>query len=97
MQELLVSTFEERIIQEVELRIMRISYTELMMEDREQVTTEVVVEGSGVPPAFDTPLKNYRIVEGMGVTFHCRMIGTPLPKVKSDHILHLRNREFVTN
>lgn len=97
LQELMVSTFEERIIQEVELRIMRISYTELMMEDGEQVTTEVVVESGGVQPAFHTPLKNYRIVEGMGVTFHCRMTGTPLPKVQSDHILLLRNGEFVTN
>lgn len=79
----MVSTFEERIIQEVELRIMRMSYTELVMEDGEQVTTEVVVEGKAVQPAFHTSLKNYRIVEGMGVTFHCRMTGFPLPKVHS--------------
>lgn len=80
-QELMVSTFEERIIQEVELRIMRMSYTELVMEGGEQVTTEVVLEGTAVQPAFHTSLKNYRIVEGMSVTFHCRMTGTPLPKV----------------
>lgn len=60
---------------------MRISYTELMREDGEMVTTEMVMEGSAVQPAFHTPLKNYRIVEGMGVTFHCRMTGMPLPKV----------------
>lgn len=60
---------------------MRISYTELMREDEEKVTAEMVVESSCVQPAFHTPLKNYRIVEGMGVTFHCRMTGIPLPKV----------------
>lgn len=92
MQELHVSTFEEQIIQEVELRIMRISYTELVMEDGEQVTTELVVEGRTVQPAFQTSLKNYRIVEGMGVTFHCRMAGTPLPKV---HTLLPRNGDFL--
>lgn len=74
---------------------MRISYTELMMEDGQQVTTEVVVEGSVVQPAFHTPLKNYRIVEGMGVTFHCRMTGTPLPKVQS--LTMSRKREFVAH
>lgn len=58
---------------------MRITYRELVTEDRELIVT--AAEGEAEQPAFDTPVKNYRIVEGMGVTFHCRMSGKPLPKV----------------
>ncbi|RVE57825.1 hypothetical protein OJAV_G00203040 [Oryzias javanicus] len=77
--EFLISAFEERIIQEIELRIMRISYRELVIEDGEMAVT--VVEEEAVQPAFGTPVKNYRIMEGMGVTFHCKMSGNPLPKI----------------
>lgn len=58
---------------------MRITYKELVTEDRELIVT--AAEGEADQPAFDTPVKNYRIMEGMGVTFHCRMSGKPLPKV----------------
>lgn len=83
MQEFHISAFEERIIQEIELRIMRITYRELVTEDRELIVT--AAEGEAEQPAFSTPVKNYRIMEGMGVTFHCRMSGTPLPKVSLLH------------
>lgn len=59
---------------------MRITYRELVMEDGELMVT--IAEEEAVQPVFDTPVKNYRIVEGMGVTFHCRMSGRPLPKVR---------------
>ena len=39
LQEFLISAFEERIIQEIELRIMRITYIELVTEDGEQMVT----------------------------------------------------------
>uniref|UniRef100_A0A3B3ZPT2 Ig-like domain-containing protein n=1 Tax=Periophthalmus magnuspinnatus TaxID=409849 RepID=A0A3B3ZPT2_9GOBI len=78
LQEFMVSSFEERIIQEIELRIMRISYMELVIKDGEEMVT--VAEHEAVQPVFDTPVKNYRIVDGMGVTFHCKMSGNPLPK-----------------
>uniref|UniRef100_A0A3B4TES7 Ig-like domain-containing protein n=1 Tax=Seriola dumerili TaxID=41447 RepID=A0A3B4TES7_SERDU len=74
----LISAFEERIIQEIELRIMRITYRELVTEDGELMVT--AAEEEAVQPAFDTPVKNYRIMDGMGVTFHCKMGGNPLPK-----------------
>ncbi|CAB1414348.1 unnamed protein product [Pleuronectes platessa] len=77
--EFLVSAFEERIIHEIELRIMRITYSELVTEDGEMMVT--VEEEEAMLPAFDTPVKNYRIVEAMGVTFHCKMAGKPLPKI----------------
>lgn len=81
LQEFLVSAFEERIIHEIELRIMRITYRELVTEDGEVEVTSA--EEEAMQPAFDTPVKHYRIVDGMGVTFHCRMAGEPLPKVMS--------------
>lgn len=80
LQEFLISAFEGKVIQEIELRIMSITYRELVTEDRELMVT--AAEGEAEQPAFDTPVKNYRIMEGMGVTFHCKMSGRPLPKVE---------------
>ncbi len=59
---------------------MRITYTELVTEDGELTVT--IADEEAVQPAFETPVKNYRIMEGMGVTFHCKMGGKPLPKVQ---------------
>lgn len=84
LQEFLISAFEERIIQEIELRIMRIMYSELVAEDGEMMVT--IAEEHAVQPTFVTPVKNYRIVEGMGVTFHCKMSGMPLAKVQSQSL-----------
>ncbi|CAG5962721.1 unnamed protein product [Menidia menidia] len=78
-QEFHLSTIELRIIQEIEFSIMQFSYRELVVEDGEMLVT--VAEEEAVQPAFDTPVKNYRIRDGMGVTFHCRMAGHPLPKI----------------
>lgn len=58
---------------------MRITYREIVTEDGELMVTAAPTEAT--MPTFDTPVKNYRIVEGMGVTFHCKMTGMPLPKV----------------
>lgn len=51
-----------------------------MTEDGEEMVINVA-EHEATQPSFDTPVKNYRILEGMGVTFHCKMAGIPLPKV----------------
>uniref|UniRef100_A0A3Q2ZH84 Ig-like domain-containing protein n=1 Tax=Hippocampus comes TaxID=109280 RepID=A0A3Q2ZH84_HIPCM len=77
--EFLISAFEERIIQEIEIRILRITYAELLREDGEQMVS--APDGEAMAPTFDTLVKNYRIAEGMGVTFHCRIAGAPLPKM----------------
>ncbi|KAJ8255364.1 hypothetical protein GJAV_G00204040 [Gymnothorax javanicus] len=77
-QEYEISSFEERIIHEIEIRLLKITYMELVTEDGEEM---IITEGETMEPIFDTPVKNYRIVEGMGVTFHCKVSGTPLPKV----------------
>ena len=80
-QEFHISAFEERIIQEIELRIMTITYQHIVTEDGELMVT--TVEHEALQPSFATPVKNYRIMEGMGVTFHCKMDGIPLPKVRN--------------
>lgn len=67
---------------------MKISYKEIVTEDGELMVTAAPDEA--VQSSFDTPVKNYRIMEGMGVTFHCKMAGMPLPKVlnlSSDYLL----------
>ncbi|KPP62447.1 titin a-like, partial [Scleropages formosus] len=79
-QEFQISAFEERIIREIELRILKITYQVLVTEDGEEMVMSVA-EHEAVEPVFDTPVKNYRILEGMGVTFHCKVSGNPLPKI----------------
>lgn len=79
LQEFHLSAIEQRIMQEIELRIMMITYREIVSEDGELIVTAAPTEA--MQPAFDTPVKNYRIMEGMGVTFHCKVAGMPLPKV----------------
>ncbi|KAL0963720.1 hypothetical protein UPYG_G00309990 [Umbra pygmaea] len=77
--DLQVTVIEERIIHEIEVRIMQITYQQIVTEDREEMVT--CADHQAVQSAFFTPVKNYRIMEGMGVTFHCKMAGTPLPKI----------------
>lgn len=45
-----------------------------------------ISESEAVEAGFELRIKNYRILEGMGVTFHCKMSGYPLPKVKYNFI-----------
>lgn len=58
---------------------MKITYKELVTEDSELLVTAPPAEA--LKASFDTLVKNYRIRKGMGVTFHCKMVGIPLPKV----------------
>nr|XP_046259560.1 titin-like isoform X2 [Scatophagus argus] len=78
-QEFHLSAIEQRIIQEIELNIMKITYKEIVTEDGELMVTATPNEA--VQSTFDIPVKNYRIMAGMGVTFHCKMAGMPLPKI----------------
>lgn len=48
-----------------------------------------ISESEAVEAGFDLRIKNYRILEGMGVTFHCKMSGYPLPKVKYKPLFYL--------
>ncbi|KAM8858182.1 titin-like [Synchiropus picturatus] len=78
-QEFHLSAAEQRLMQEMELSIMSISYRDLVTQDGELMVT--ATDDEAVQATFLTPVKNYRIVEGMSATFHCKAAGTPLPKI----------------
>ncbi|XP_045698023.1 titin isoform X1 [Phyllostomus hastatus] len=80
-QEFHISSFEERLIKEIEYRIIKTTLEELLEEDGEEKMAVDISESEAVEAGFDLRVKNYRILEGMGVTFHCKMSGYPLPKI----------------
>ncbi|XP_069876144.1 titin-like [Dipodomys merriami] len=80
-QEFHISSFEERLIKEIEYRIIKTTLEELLEEDGEEKMAVDISESEAIESGFDIRLKNYRILEGMGVTFHCKMSGYPLPKI----------------
>ncbi|NXK58204.1 TITIN protein, partial [Sylvietta virens] len=79
-EEFHISSFEERLIKEIELRIIKTTLHELLEEDGEEMMVDIS-ESEAVEAGFDLRLKNYRTFEGTGVTFHCKTTGYPLPKV----------------
>ncbi|NXD37078.1 TITIN protein, partial [Copsychus sechellarum] len=79
-EEFHISSFEERLIKEIELRIIKTTLHELLEEDGEEMMVGIS-ESEAVEAGFDLRLKNYRTFEGTGVTFHCKTSGYPLPKV----------------
>ncbi|KAM5280233.1 titin isoform 2-T2 [Ctenodactylus gundi] len=80
-QEFHISSFEERLIKEIEYRIIKTTLEELLEEDGEEKLTVDISESEAIESGFDIRIKNYRILEGMSVTFHCKMSGYPLPKI----------------
>ncbi|XP_066429645.1 palladin isoform X1 [Eleutherodactylus coqui] len=76
-QEYKVSSFEQRLISEIEYRLER-SPVEEYDEDVEH--GEDFVE-DGTPPQFETKLKHYKMFEGMPATFTCKVTGNPKPKI----------------
>uniref|UniRef100_A0A673GNA3 Ig-like domain-containing protein n=1 Tax=Sinocyclocheilus rhinocerous TaxID=307959 RepID=A0A673GNA3_9TELE len=87
-QEFQISAIERKIIQEIEIRILKITYRELVIEDGEEMVMNVA-EHEAVRSSFSTPVKSYRILEGMGVTFHS--IANPLPD-----IVWLKNSDIIS-
>jgi len=79
-QEFHISSFEERLMKEIEYRIITITLEELLEEDGEEMVVDIP-ESETIEAGFELRLKNYRILEGHGVTFHCKMTGYPLPKI----------------
>ncbi|XP_069600302.1 palladin isoform X1 [Ranitomeya imitator] len=76
-QEYKVSSFEQRLISEIEYRLERSAAEE---SDDDVEHGEDVAEDS-VPPQFETKLKHYKIFEGMSATFTCKVTGNPKPKI----------------
>ncbi|XP_039983990.1 palladin isoform X3 [Xiphias gladius] len=76
-QEYKVSSFEQRLISEIEFRLERSP----VEESDDDVQHDEDSAGQGVAPSFDQKLKHYKVFEGMPVTFSCKVKGDPKPKV----------------
>uniref|UniRef100_A0A8C7NE32 Palladin n=1 Tax=Oncorhynchus mykiss TaxID=8022 RepID=A0A8C7NE32_ONCMY len=72
-----VSSFEQRLISEIEFRLERSP----VEESDDDVQHDEDATGTGVVPFFDSKLKHYKVFEGMPVTFSCKVIGDPKPKI----------------
>uniref|UniRef100_A0A8C6JZ66 Palladin n=1 Tax=Melopsittacus undulatus TaxID=13146 RepID=A0A8C6JZ66_MELUD len=77
IQEYKVSSFEQRLISEIEYRLERSPVEE--SDDEVQHGDEPV--DNSVSPYFEIKLKHYKIFEGMPVTFTCKVAGNPKPKI----------------
>ncbi|CAN2388723.1 Immunoglobulin C-2 Type [Pristimantis euphronides] len=76
-QEYKVSSFEQRLISEIEYRLERSPVEE---SDEEVEHGEDFAEDS-TPPQFEAKLKHYKMFEGMPATFTCKITGNPKPKI----------------
>ncbi|XP_074947223.1 palladin isoform X3 [Phalacrocorax aristotelis] len=77
IQEYKVSSFEQRLISEIEYRLERSPVEE--SDDEVQHGDEPT--DNSMSPYFEIKLKHYKIFEGMPVTFTCRVAGNPKPKI----------------
>uniref|UniRef100_A0A672H378 Ig-like domain-containing protein n=1 Tax=Salarias fasciatus TaxID=181472 RepID=A0A672H378_SALFA len=76
-QEYKVSSFEQRLMSEIEFRLERTP----VEESDDEVQHDDVPNGKCIAPIFDKKLKNFRAMEGVPVTFSCKIVGIPVPKV----------------
>ncbi|KAM6440055.1 palladin isoform 6-T6 [Liasis olivaceus] len=76
-QEYKVSSFEQRLISEIEFRLERSP----VEESDDEVEHGKDVPDNSLAPYFEMKLKHYKIFEGMPVTFICSVSGNPNPKI----------------
>ncbi|XP_018080832.1 myopalladin isoform X2 [Xenopus laevis] len=76
-QEYKISSFEQRLMNEIEFRLERTPVD----ESDDDVQHDEIPTGKCIAPIFDRRLKHFRIVEGTSVTFTCKVVGIPIPKV----------------
>eukprot|EP00062_Callorhinchus_milii_P019475 gi/632974057/ref/XP_007903460.1/ PREDICTED: palladin isoform X2 [Callorhinchus milii] len=76
LKEYKVSTFEQRLISEIEFRLERSQVDE---SDDEVQHDEQSAEG--MVPMFEKKLKHVKLFEGMPITIACKVTGEPMPKV----------------
>uniref|UniRef100_A0A3B3TYS7 Myopalladin n=1 Tax=Poecilia latipinna TaxID=48699 RepID=A0A3B3TYS7_9TELE len=72
-----VSNFEQRLMSEIEFRLERTP----VEESDDEVQHDDIPTGKCIAPVFDKKLKNYKAMEGVPVTFTCKVLGVPPPKV----------------
>ncbi|XP_030229297.1 palladin isoform X3 [Gadus morhua] len=76
-QEYKVSSFEQRLISEIEFRLERSP----VEESDDDVQHDEDADGTGAPPSYAHKLKHLKVFEGMPVTFTCKVHGDPKPKI----------------
>ncbi|XP_057704076.1 myopalladin isoform X2 [Corythoichthys intestinalis] len=76
-QEYKISNFEQRLMSEIEFRLERTP----VEESDDDVQHDDVPSGKCIAPLFDKKLKNFKAMEGVPVTFSCKVVGIPVPKV----------------
>ncbi|XP_067277723.1 myopalladin isoform X2 [Pseudorasbora parva] len=76
-QEYKVTSFEQRLMSEIEFRLERTP----VEESDDEVQHDEIPTGRCIAPIFDKKLKHFRAVEGIPVTFTCKVVGIPVPKV----------------
>uniref|UniRef100_A0A673XN63 Myopalladin n=1 Tax=Salmo trutta TaxID=8032 RepID=A0A673XN63_SALTR len=92
-----VSNFEQRLMSEIEFRLERTP----VEESDDEVQHDEIPTGKCIAPMFDKKLKNFRAMEGVPMTFSCKVVGIPVPKVywfkdgkqilrKNDHYKKIR-------
>ncbi|XP_035186478.1 myopalladin isoform X1 [Oxyura jamaicensis] len=76
-QEYRISSFEQRLMNEIEFRLERTPVD----ESDDEVQHEEIPTGKYIAPIFDKRLKHFRVMEGSPITFTCKIVGIPVPKV----------------
>ncbi|XP_057183523.1 myopalladin-like isoform X1 [Triplophysa rosa] len=76
-EEYKMSNFEQRLLSEIEFRLERTP----VEESDDEVQHDEIPSGKCIAPIFDKKLKHFRAVEGAPVTFTCKVVGIPVPKV----------------
>ena len=77
-----MSSFEQRLMSEIEFRLERTP----VEESDDEVQHDDVPSGRCIAPIFDKKLKNFRAMEGVPVTFSCKIVGIPVPKVRGRQV-----------
>ncbi|XP_068927598.1 myopalladin [Petaurus breviceps papuanus] len=76
-QEYKISSFEQRLMNEIEFRLERTPVD----ESDDEIQHDEIPSGKCIAPIFDKRLKHFRVTEGSPVTFTCKIVGIPVPKV----------------
>ncbi|KAJ8393242.1 hypothetical protein AAFF_G00063140 [Aldrovandia affinis] len=76
-QEYRLSNFEQRLMSEIEFRLERTP----VEESDDEVQHDEIPTGKCIAPIFDKKLRHFRAMEGVAMTFTCKVVGIPIPKV----------------
>lgn len=87
-----MSNFEQRLMSEIEFRLERTP----VEESDDEVQHDDVPTGKCIAPIFDKKLRNFRAMEGVPVTFSCKILGVPVPKVRGQQLCCANNTNHLS-